>query len=111
MKDAKRHAGVVFRGTITKFHDANGYPIAVFEVSRVWKGKVGETFEMPALNENYGCVGFPMKLTIGSELLVFAHRMIPKDPEYFPEPCQTYLMKRAPNIAALGLGRKPRSKN
>jgi len=67
---AKAGAEVVFRGRITALRDSKndlGYfavlgrdtkKIAVFHVSRVWKGEVGETFEMPALEETTACWGF-----------------------------------------------------
>ena len=41
----ERFADIVFRGTISEFHDsAEGKRIVVFQVSRVWKGPVSKTF-------------------------------------------------------------------
>ena len=55
--------------------------IAVFHVSRVWKGGVGPTFEMPALLETAGCWGFSSThLKIGNDLLVFAFRVPGRTP-------------------------------
>jgi hypothetical protein len=49
--------------------------IAVFKVSRVWKGDVGPIFEMPAREETGGCLGFwPRLLKVGNDLVVFAYR-------------------------------------
>jgi hypothetical protein len=64
------HSEVVFRGTIVELRDSQkpadlpaGFArdtkkTVVFRVSRVWKGEVGETFEMPAVEETSACVGF-----------------------------------------------------
>jgi hypothetical protein len=50
--------------------------IAVFHVTRVWKGDVGPTFEMPALVETSACWGFWSDfLKVGNDLLVFAFRV------------------------------------
>jgi hypothetical protein len=79
------HSEVIFRGTIIALRDAEkaasipaGWgrdtkKIVVFSVSRVWKGEVGQTFEMPAVEETSMCLGFwqPI-LTVGSDLLVYA---------------------------------------
>jgi hypothetical protein len=102
---------IVFRGTVTSFLDSgSGYRIAVFRVSRVWKGKVKETFEMPALQEISACMGFLPKLEIGSELIVYAHRPVPSNPELFPIVCNTLLVRDVKDIAELGAGKKPSSK-
>lgn len=66
-----------------------------------------ETFEMPALKEVYGCLGFLPSLQIGSELLVYAYRLVPSKPEYFPLVCNTLLLKDVQDIADLGSGKKP----
>ncbi len=79
------HAEVIFRGTIIelrssskKFAITAGWgedlgKTVVFRVSRVWKGRVGQTFEMPAIEETSMCVGFwPNYLKVGEELLVYA---------------------------------------
>ena len=110
-KEAKTVAEVVFRGAITAFHDSGkGYDLAVFEVKRVWKGDIGPTFTMPAIQGD-ACFDFPgiagqpgtarSLLKIGNELLVYASRMggEPHSPEYFPMPCNT-VFSRTPEIFA-----------
>jgi hypothetical protein len=95
---AKReHADVIFRGTIVELREAkesatglrsmghDTHKIAIFRVSRVWKGEVGETFEMPAIEETTACIGFwPTYLKIGSDLLVYARRF---ETEYYTGVC------------------------
>lgn len=82
----KAHADVIFRGTLVALAPATGPQgfgdtfdtgkIAVFHVSRVWKGSVGPTLEMPALLETSACWGFSSShLRIGNDLLVFAFRV------------------------------------
>jgi hypothetical protein len=103
---AKRGAQIVFQGTVTDFRDSpDGHRVAVFRVSRVWKGHVTPTFEMPA---NQGtCFGFyPGLLKIGNELLVFASRF-PGD-DYDPEKCSTKLIKDVKDIRELGPGQRPK---
>src|SRR5882757_7107059 len=61
-------AEVVFRGTIIALRDAgkdydSGFvryigKTVVFRVDRVWKGEVGQTFEMPGYEETSACIGF-----------------------------------------------------
>jgi len=47
VKELRKGAQVVFRGTISEYRDsAEGYKIAVFQVSRVWKGHVGNIVEI-----------------------------------------------------------------
>jgi hypothetical protein len=97
---AKAHAEVVFRGTIVEFRDSgkdfamgvvfrgDTKKLAVFRVSRVWKGEVGPTLEMPAVEETTMCIGFwPHLLKIGSDLLVYANRGGPGRPEYYTDIC------------------------
>jgi hypothetical protein len=80
------HADVIFRGTLVALPPATGPQgfgdtfdtgkIAVFHVSRVWKGSVGPALEMPALLETSACWGFGSShLRIGNDLLVFAFRV------------------------------------
>jgi hypothetical protein len=109
-REAKRYAEVVFRGTIVGFHDsANGERMVVFQVNRVWKGKLTERFEMLAW-EGDSCHAFrPGQLMIGNELLVYASRVLPH-PEYLAAPCNTDLVKRTGDIQMLGLGKKPTAK-
>ena len=85
---AKRdHAELIFRGTIVELRDSSGpdrispglardtKKTAVFKVTRVWKGQVGQTFEMPGIEETSGCIGFwPSFLKVGEDLLVYASR-------------------------------------
>jgi hypothetical protein len=85
VREAVANADVVFRGTIIDIHDAKrdvitdilqpAKRIAVFRVTRVWKGDVGQTFEMPAIENPGGiCRGFRRQLlVIGNELLVYAY--------------------------------------
>jgi hypothetical protein len=121
VEEAKERADVVFRGTITALRDSEhdlGYlsamahdtrKIAVFRVSRVWKGEVGETFEMPALEETSACVGFwPSLLKIGNDLLVYASRM-QGHPGYLTNICsRTALAIGAKDFAELGPGEEPK---
>src|SRR5262249_61322363 len=61
----KAHADVIFRGTLVALPPATGPQgfgdtfdtgkIAAFRVSRVWKGSIVPTFEMPALLETSTC--------------------------------------------------------
>jgi hypothetical protein len=86
VKDAAKMATVIFRGTITALKPS-GKPytfrrpsgtekIAVFRVTRVWKGEVSRTFEMPAVLEEPDCLGFaPQFVKPGAELVVYAFRM------------------------------------
>jgi len=82
---AKQRAAVVFRGVITALRptgkqprfDGDAIKMAVFRVSRVWKGEVGQTFEMPAAEEGGGCWGFDSQLLkVGAELVVYARRTV-----------------------------------
>jgi hypothetical protein len=117
------HADVIFRGTIVALRE--GKPggdvltglvrdtkkVAVFRVSRVWKGKVGETFEMPAVEETSACTGFwPPYLKVGSDLLVYARRI---GSEYYTGICGAHKLvsdpsnKAAKDLGELGPGREP----
>ena len=110
-REAKRYADVVFRGTIVRVRDSGtGYKVVVFQVSRVWKGQVQETFEVGNLGGDL-CNGFLpyLHLKVGDELIVYAHRT-PPDSEYFPLTCNTDLVERAKDIQRLGPGRKPNAK-
>jgi len=111
-RQAERAAEIVFQGTVVALRDSGtGYPIAVFKVSRVWKGHVSETFEMPARKEVFGCIGFIPTVEVGAEFLVYAYRLVPSDHEYLPQPCQTDLVRRAAKqLQDLGDGQKPKSK-
>lgn len=119
VQDAKAHADVVFRGTITALRPSGkalsfspGFvldtkKIAVFRVDRVWKGEVGETFEMPAIEEESACTGFwPSFLKVGNDLLVYAQG---GGGLYFTSICtRTQLAKNANDFAELGPGEGPK---
>ena len=88
---------------------AEHFQVATFKVTRVWKGNVGETFEMLAFQERSGCLGFLPTVEIGADFLVYARRPSPSVPDYLPLPCQANLTSRARDqIQKLGLGRKPK---
>lgn len=86
--EAKRdYAEIIFRGTIVELRDSSkpadispGFArdtkkVVVFKVTRVWKGHVGQTFEMPGIEETSACIGFwPDFLKVGQDLLVYASR-------------------------------------
>jgi hypothetical protein len=113
------HSDVVFRGTITALRDSEkaagisaGFgrdtkKIVIFRVSRVWKGKVGQTFEMPAVEEIAACIGFwPSFLKVGNDLLVYASRS--GGSEYYTSICGFH--KRASDakdFRELGPGEDP----
>jgi hypothetical protein len=91
VSEARAQADVVFRGTIIALrpsmkpalpflgHDTQ--KIAVFQISRVWKGDVRTIFEMPAIEETSACWGFrPDQLKIGNDLLVYAYGW-PEEPD------------------------------
>jgi hypothetical protein len=117
---ARSDAEVVFRGTITDLRDADHPPaigpllvrdtkkVAVFSVSRVWKGQVGPIFEMPAVEETSACTGFvPSLLKIGNDLLVYAKRF-PGTSEYYTNICtRTGFAKVAKDLDELGPGTEP----
>ena len=86
VRQAKKGAEVVFRGTITDIRDGK----VIFRVDRVWKGDVGLTFEMIDFPEAAACLGFMDRwLRVGNDLLVFAWRLhrYPNDNEYFTSIC------------------------
>lgn len=110
VSSAKRQADVVFRGTITQFRDSGkGWRIAVFKVSRVWKGDVRETFEMPAIEEGAACFGFAPRLIRGwNDLLVYATRIAPDDDYIITSCSRTALASETTDFKHLGPGRKPK---
>ena len=122
----KDYADVIFRGTIVALRDAKAatdFPsgwvrdtkkVAVFRVTRVWKGDVGETFEMPAVEEVAACMGFwPPYLKVGSDLLVYARRI---GSEYYTGICGSHKLARessekdAKDFEVLGPGEAPQKK-
>jgi hypothetical protein len=120
VQDKRRNSEVVFRGTITSLRDATTAPdlpagfgrdtrkIVVFRVSRVWKGNIGQTFEMPAVEEASACIGFsPDVLKVGNDLLVYASRF--GGLEYYTSICgQHKLAEGAEDFKELGPGELPR---
>ena len=112
---------MIFRGTIIELRDsgkgvnnAGGWyrdtgKIAVFRVTRVWKGDVEETFEMPAIEETSTCMGFwPSHLKVGNDLLVYASRFSKSGP-YVTDICtRTALAKDAKDFGELGPGSEPK---
>jgi hypothetical protein len=130
LKDARVVADVIFRGRITALRDSrdpselgglvpdphSGFvkvtnKIAVFSVTRVWKGDVGRTFEMPAFEEASSCYGFwPRLLAVGNELLVYALRLPTGQNRYMylTGICsRTHLTRETRDFDELGLGYEP----
>jgi len=115
------NAQVVFRGRIVEVHDAEQpilaeilqprKRIAVFHVTRVWKGVLGEKFEMPVVEFNYAPAGYDQFwanfLVVGNDLLVYAVR--PKGAkEYTTSPCwRTSPAKTSKDFQELGPGWEP----
>jgi hypothetical protein len=78
VKYVRKHATAVFRGVIVEYRDSgDGYKIAVFQVSRVWKGHVGPVIELSTFPgySDAPCGSFSTTLReVGTELLVFANK-------------------------------------
>lgn len=112
-KEAKHGSDVVFQGVIEGFRDAGKNRIVIFRVSRVWKGQVGPTFEMPAIETTGGlCTAFwKGQLGLGNELVVFAsrNRYLPGGGiEFLPLRQKSVLVAKSMDISALGRGHKPK---
>jgi hypothetical protein len=79
VKEAKKHATVVFRGAISEYRDSGkGYKIAVFQVRRVWKGHVGRVIQLSTFPgfSDAPCARFSTTLLeVGSDVLVFAREV------------------------------------
>jgi hypothetical protein len=114
------HADIIFRGTIVELRDSSkpaeltpGFAhdtkkVVVFKVTRVWKGHVGQTFEMPGIEETSACIGFwPGFLKVGQDLLVYASHFGTSD--YLTSICGRH--KPAKNAGedfkTLGPGKEP----
>lgn len=122
-KEALGNADLVFRGTIVEIHSAQTDPLTtvlqhpprrvVFRVTRVWKGVVGETFEMPAIEKTGGyCLGFWRDLlVVGNDLLVYAYRT-KGTAGYTTNICsRTQLASNAKDFRELGAGTAPQKKD
>src|ERR1700733_3417657 len=74
LKQAKRGSEFVFRGTITAQTFTDGREFLAFHVTRVWKGRVAETLEIPVSPLlNGGCSHpFLSPVEIGTEFVIFA---------------------------------------
>jgi hypothetical protein len=118
------HSELIFRGRITALRDTTKVPslearslardtgkMVVFRVSRIWKGDLGQTFEMPALEETSVCWGFwPDFLKVGNDLLVYASHAVPGGAEYITAICGFHkLAENAKDLKILGPGRPPTS--
>jgi len=85
--------------------------IALFGVARVWKGQLGTTFEMPALEETSACWGFwPELLKVGNDL-VYGFKSLPAEPPssvFITHICsRTWLAKGNKDLDQLGIGYEP----
>jgi hypothetical protein len=112
-KEARHASDVVFQGVIEGFRDAGKSRTVIFRVSRVWKGQVGPTFEMPAIETTGGlCTAFwKGQLGLGNELVVFAsrNRYLPGEGvEYLPLRQKSVLVGKSMDISALGRGHRPK---
>jgi hypothetical protein len=110
-KQAKGFSEVVFQGTIDGFKGSGVDRTVIFRVIRVWKGPVGPTFEMPAIEtDGELCNAFWRGLlVVGNELVVYAsHLRSPNRNEYLPMRGKSILVSRATDIGELGRGHKPR---
>jgi hypothetical protein len=110
-KQAKRFSEVVFQGTIAGFKGSGLDRTVIFRVSRVWKGPVGPTFEMPAIETDGGlCTAFWRGLLIvGNELVVYAsHLPSSNRNEYLPLRGKSIPVSRAKDISQLARGHKPK---
>jgi hypothetical protein len=83
VRQARKHADVVFRGAISEYRDSGkGYKIAVFQVSRVWKGQAGRVVELSTFPgySDAPCAYFSTTLReVGSDVLVFARKVKGQD--------------------------------
>jgi hypothetical protein len=110
VNESKESSEVVFRGTITAIRGGK----VSFRVNRVWKGEVGQTFEMVEMRAGIACLGFSSGwLAVGNDLLIFASRLhrYPGDEDYFTDVCSGTRLGRdaGETLAKLGKGGPPRS--
>jgi hypothetical protein len=120
VKQSVAQADIVFRGSIVRFRESSKAffgmdwktsRVAVFRVSRVWKGPVQPTFEMPAVEERAACWGFWRDhLKLGNDLLVYAYAFGDGDEkEYYTSICsRTELAKNSQDFEELGPGEDPK---
>jgi hypothetical protein len=109
-KQAKHWSEVVFQGTIAGFRGSDVDRTVVFRVSRVWKGRVGLTFEMPAIETGGSlCRAFwNGVLVLGNELVVYASRDPFFEGKYVPIRQKSAPVIFAKDINQLGPGHKPK---
>jgi hypothetical protein len=110
VKQARHASEVVFQGTIDAFRGTGADRTVIFRVSRVWKGRVGTTFEMPAIETDGSlCTAFWRGLLVpANELVVYASRFPwTVKREYLPLRSRTALVSRARDLSQLGRGHKP----
>ena len=111
-REAKHFSEVVFQGTVEGFKGSGADRTVVFRVSRVWKGQVGPTFEMPAIETDGGlCTAFwKGLLVVGNELVVYASRpfLASGIKDLLPIRSKSTLASRAKDISALGRWHKPK---
>jgi hypothetical protein len=119
--EAKRDfADIIFRGTIVQLRKTSkssdisvGFgrdlkETVVFRVSRVWKGQVGQVFEMRAIEETSVCWGFwPDFLKVAEDLLVYAKSV--QGSEYLTSICGNHKPAKISekDFKILGPGKEP----
>lgn len=111
-KQARRYSDVVFQGTVEGFKGSGVDRTVIFRVTRVWKGRVGPTFEMLAVETAGGlCPAFWKGLLApGNELVVYASRPFLAEgvKDLLPIRSKSTLASQAKDISALGHSHKPK---
>ena|ERR1700722_1052479 len=108
LKQARRGSEFVFRGTLTAQTFTEGREVLAFHVTRVWKGRVAETFEIPVNALISGCNSpFLLRVEIGSEFVIFAGRTPFSGGEYAVGARR--MENAGPWLQEIGPGRKPKS--
>lgn len=75
LKHYKRHADLVFSGTIREIQQLDSIrTVVTFDVDRVWKGDVGRQIRLHQVVESIDSFRF-VGATVGSKYLVFATRL------------------------------------